>query len=293
MLAYSRKSKKLISLKKRGLLKFLYTSFIGRLLLKVLVNKKISILYGKYNDSRLSCYKIKKFIKDNNINMREYKTEKYDSFNNFFTRNIILSKRPMDIDKNKLISVADSKLTVYKINEDLMFEVKSSKYSIESLIKNKTLARGYKNGLCLVFRLDVDDFHRYCYLDNGNLLKRKYIDGFLHTVNPVVYDKHKVFAENCREYSVLETENFGTVVQIEVGALMVGKITNNNLKEFKKGEEKGYFSFGGSTIIILIKDNQVKIDDDILKYSKVGIETIVKYRESIGVKNNVKNSRRN
>ena len=82
---------------------------------------------------------------------------------------------------------------------------------------------------------------------------------------------------------MLKTRNFGTMIQIEVGALLVGKIQNHPVTEFKKGDEKGYFELGGSTIILLTQSN-IAVDEDILENSRKGIETKVHYSERIGVK---------
>lgn len=130
----------------------------------------------------------------------------------------------------------------------------------------------------------MDDYHRYIFFDSGTLDRTYYIPGRLHTVSPIVYDFYRVFQENSRQVSVLETEHFGTVVQVEVGALMVGKIVNYPVQTFQKGEEKGYFEFGGSTIILLLEPNQVEIDSLILKYSKQGMEVKVKLGTVLGKK---------
>ena len=95
-----------------------------------------------------------------------------------------------------------------------------------------------------------------------------------------VTKEHKIYKENHREYSILETKNFGQIIYMEVGAMMIGKIINHNKKEFKKGEEKGYFLPGASTVVIVI--NNIELDRDIIKNSKNNIETIVNVGEKIG-----------
>ena len=93
-----------------------------------------------------------------------------------------------------------------------------------------------------------------------------------------------MFTENNREVSLLNTQNFDEVLWIEVGALNIGKIHNHNKTNFKRYEEKGYFSFGGSTIILLFQNNTIRLDKDILYYSNKGIETIIYYGDIIGEK---------
>ena len=205
--------------------------------------------------------------------MDEYEEKKYSSFNDFFIRQIKSGKRILE---NDLIAICDSKLSIYKINNDSTLNIKNSVYTIEELIGEK---RNYK--YALVFRLCVDDYHHYAYPDDGEVVSTKYINGVLHTVQPIAHKKYKVFHENSRTVTFLDCSNLGDVCYIEVGALMVGKIVNENVTEFKKGQEKGHFEFGGSTVILLI-DKDIKIREDILNNSNNEIETVVKMGESIG-----------
>ncbi len=282
---YSRETKDYYTQKESGDLglKFLYNTILGRLILKGLVNPGISKLSGQYNDSKYSKRKIEKFIKKNNIDMNEFIEEEYQNFNDFFTRTIKEEKRPMSHNPKRFISPADSKVLAYDITDDLMLKIKGSTYDLNELVNNEEDLSEFKNGKCLVFRLCVDDYHHYCYPDTGKLLKYNAIDGKLHTVRSIS-SKYKIYKENQREYSIIETENFDKIVYIEVGAMMVGKIVNNITKEFSKGEEKGYFKLGGSTIVLLVKENQLIIDKDIINNSKKDIETQVKYRETIATK---------
>ena len=145
------------------------------------------------------------------------------------------------------------------------------------------LADEYRGGLCLVFRLTVDDYHHYHFIDDGTADKDHFIKGVFHTVNPIASDYYPIYKTNSRSYTVLHTKHFGDVVQMEVGAMMVGKITNLNKKTFKRGEEKGYFEFGGSTVILFIKKDIVDIDKDILNISKNEDEVRVLMGERIGI----------
>ena len=147
----------------------------------------------------------------------------------------------------------------------------------------------YNNGNCEIISLCVDNYHRYCYIDNGVLGKTKFMEGVLHTVNPEALKHYDIYKENSRECSILHTENFGSVMQIEVGALMVGKIKNIHTtgRAFNKGDEKGYFEFGGSTIVLFIEKDKVDIDDDLIQNTLEGYETAVKMGERIGMRKNL------
>ena len=124
----------------------------------------------------------------------------------------------------------------------------------------------------------------YAYAESGVKSRNRFIEGGLHTVRPVALEERPVFTENCREYCLIKTEKFGTLVQMEVGAMLVGKISNDNMGKgpVKRGEEKGHFEYGGSTIIVLLRRGAAEIREDILQASKEGIETPVKLGEAIG-----------
>ncbi len=280
-----RNSDKIEEVKSTKTLSFFYNTLIGRILLKICTMKFISDIAGIYMNSRLSKYKIKKFIKDNKIKITDYEKTNYNSFNEFFTRKIISIKRPINMTKTAFISPCDSKLSVYTISDDLTLYIKDSYYTIDTIIDKKIL-KEYKEGYALVFRLSPTDYHRYCYIDSGYQEKNNKIKGILHTVQPIALKRYNFYKTNTREWTILHTNNFDEVVHIEIGAMAIGKIKNEHENYiFKKGEEKGYFEFGGSTIVLLVKKGIINIDEDILENSKNNIETYVKYGEKIGKKN--------
>lgn len=264
-------------------LDFLYGTAIGRIILKPLTAPAISKIAGAFLSTKLSCFLIKPFIKSNNIDMSQYKKEKYGSYNEFFSRHIAPGARPVDMDKYHFISPADSKLTVIPIGDDTFFNIKHTRYNVESLLKNRSLAERYKGGYVMIFRLCVDDYHRYCYVCDGEKGENVFIKGVLHTVNPIANDYYPIYKENCREYTTLDSEVFGRLTIMEVGALMVGKIVNHHGKtRVKRGQEKGYFQFGGSTVVVLVEKDKILIDNDILENSRENIETIVRMGEKVG-----------
>lgn len=281
---FDRKTKKYIKEQTNSALSFLYNNMIGRFFLFILTRRLVSKLGAIYLNSPLSKGRIKKMIKKHDIDLSEYEKCDYKSFNEFFMRKKKNPLKGINKNENILLAPADSRLTVYEIDDETCLNIKNSKYTIEELLQDSSLARKYKGGYCLVYRLCVNDYHHYYYVDDAKVIDTKKINGVLHTVQPISFKKYKVFVENAREYNVLETKNFGTVVQMEIGALMVGKICNNDLKTVKRGEEKGHFEFGGSTVVILIEKDKVKIDDDILEHSSKDIETKVSLFDSVGRK---------
>lgn len=262
-------------------LNFLYNTIPGRIILKLLINPFISKIVGFYHDMPLSKLKIKSFIKNNNIIMEEYEKKEYKNFNDFFTR-----KRKNKIKKLKegeFASPADSKLLVYKITKDLKVTIKNSTYTLNELVDNKIDLKDYKNGYCLIFRLAVDDFHRYVFPDSGVVEEIYNIKGKLHTVSSISKE-YPIYKENHRIITKLNTKNFDDLIFIEVGALCVGKIINHDIKEYNICDEKGYFKMGGSTIAILIKDKKLLLDKDILDNATKEIEVKLKCGEKIGIK---------
>lgn len=268
--------------KQNILLKKLYGTVCGRVILKALTAPAVSKAAGAFMDSRLSVPLIKRFIKSSGIDTSQYVMKKFRSYNEFFTRRVKRGMRPIDRMPSHFISPCDSKLTVYKIGKSSVFRIKGSRYRVSGLIQNDFLAKRYEGGYCMIFRLEVDDYHRYCYIDSGTKTENTFINGELHTVNPIALEHYNIYKRNCREYTVLHTENFGDVVQVEVGAMMVGRIVNRHgAAEVVRGEEKGKFEFGGSTIVLLVQEDMIRIDDDILRNSAENIETVVKYGEKV------------
>ena len=265
-------------------LRFLYNNKIGRIILRPLISKSVSKLSGKLLDCRASKILIGPFIKKNDINVDDYQLENINCFNDFFCRQIKDGRRPIDTDKNNLIAPCDGLLSIYRITDDLVLSVKQSKYTISRLLKDKKLASYFDGGYVFVYRLCVNHYHRYVYFDSGKKYNDRIIKGVYHTVRPVALEKYPVFIENQRQYSVIDSDGFGRVVQMEVGAMLVGRIVNNSPLACKvvRGMEKGYFEYGGSTIIVLLSKDRVEIRSDFRDILNKNIETPVVMGEVVG-----------
>ena len=265
------------------LLEKLYGRAVGRCILRPLVSPVVSMLGGRILDSRISVLAVEPFIRRNGINMKDYEEKKYSSYNDFFIRKLRQGAREMDMDERHFISPCDCRLSVYPIEPQMEVTIKNTCYTVGSLLRDERLAEHFKDGYLWVFRLSVDDYHRYIYVDNGRESVRRRIPGVLHTVNPVANDVCPIYKENTREYSLLKSEHFGTLLMMEVGALMVGKIENRPVvSHVRRGQEKGNFAFGGSTIIYMSQKDKVFPDMDILVNSADGIETKVQIGSRIG-----------
>ncbi|MCR4923016.1 MAG: phosphatidylserine decarboxylase [Lachnospiraceae bacterium] len=244
------------------LLRFLYHTMPGRLILKPLTAPIVSNISGRLLDHPLSKVFIPAFIRKYNIDMKEFEDISYESFNEFFCRRIRPEFRPIERDPLTLISPCDGFLSVYPISNDLVVPVKGCEYSISSLLRSPSIAKRYEGGLCMVFRLCVNNYHRYCFPDGGKVSSLRHIPGLFHTVRPVALEAFPVFTENSREYCLLKTESFGTLLLMEVGAMLVGRICNHKVEgEVLRGAEKGYFQYGGSTVIVLVQKDRLRLFD--------------------------------
>ena len=272
----------------RRLTNLLYGTYLGRCFCELFLKwRPLSNLYGRLQNQPRSIRKIDRFIEKCRIRTDEIDVPQggYRCFNDFFARKLKPGRRPIHPDPRILISPADSRVLAYPINENTVYPVKGVTFTVEELIGSRSNAFAYNGGVCLVFRLAPSDYHRFCYIDDGEHEAVNSIDGNLHSVNPVaIRSSLKIFQKNYREYCILKTKNFGDVIEIEVGALLVGKI-HQNLRgggRFFRGQEKGYFEFGASTIVMVFKPSVVVIDEDVAEYSKRGIETRVQYGSAIG-----------
>ena len=265
-------------------LNFLYNTKIGRIILRPLLLKPVSDFSGWLLDSKLSKRLITTFVNANNIHTDDYILEDINSFNDFFCRKIKPELRPIDTNENHLIAPCDGLIKVYSIKDDLVIPVKQSKFTISDLLVDKNLAKEFDGGYCLVYRLCVNHYHRYSYFETGEKSDDVVIKGIYHTVQPVALEAGPVFIQNSRQYTVIDTDNFGRCIQMEVGAMLVGRIVNNQPKagHVSRGKEKGHFEYGGSTIIVLVPPDKVVIDKDIMYASNQGIETSIKMGQTVG-----------
>ena len=255
---------------------FLYKTVCGRVALKLLASRAVSKACGAFLDSSLSHFLIKPFVQKNKINLDDYQTDGIKTFNQFFRRKIKPGRREFDANPNNLCAPCDGLLSVWNIQDGTVIPVKQSEYSVASLLNDDALAKEFDGGICLVFRLCVDNYHRYCYAESGTKSENVFIPGTLHTVRPIALESRPVFAQNCREYTTIQSQVFGKLVQMEVGAMLVGRIVNHQgAGVAERGKEKGFFEYGGSTIILLLKKGAVQIKKEFLQNSLCGTESPV------------------
>ena len=271
-------------------LKFLYNNPLGKMFRFFFRHGIAARLYGAWQNSRFSKGAIKSFITNYTVDMDDFEIPKggYASFNDFFVRKLKPGARRVDEHSETVVSPCDGKCFVlFDVTEQSDFLVKDKKLKLEDLFKNKERAQEYEHGTLLIFRLAPYDYHRYHFPIDAIPSEISVISGVYESVNPFVYKIGILpLTENERDIVMLETQQFGTVPMIMVGAMLVGKIhhTYKVKEENKKGDEMGYFAFGGSTILLIFKKDSIKVRDDILDHSRQGYETAVKMGEYVGKK---------
>lgn len=269
--------------KQTRLVKKLYQTHWGRILLMILTKPWVSKLAGHFMDSRLSRVLIPRFITSNNIDMDLYEDVKYASFNDFFTRKIKSQFRPIEMNHNVLIAPCDGFLSVHKIDSCSLFEIKGQNYSMDQLVRDSDISLKYHGGTLLVFRLTVTDYHRYHYPDSGIKDCNTKIPGVLHTVNPSAAQARNIYCENSREYYTIHTDSFGDILMMQVGALLVGEIRNAHQKAvIHRGQEAGHFAYGGSTIILCLEKGMVEVFPEFSTTLGTNNEVSVKMGQPIG-----------
>lgn len=267
------------------LLGFLYGSVVGRQVLKILIRPGVSKMVGRFLDCRLSACLIKYFIRANHLDLSDYECRNYRSFNDFFTRKVKKGARQIEYAPDCLISPCDAAAMVLPVDGTSTFSIKKAEYTVRRLLRSRKLAEDFMGGTALILRLSVNDYHRYCYVDDGSIAYYRTIPGVFHTVMPIANEYYPVYHENAREYCLLHSDHFGDMIVMEVGALLVGRIVNDKVcGRVRRGEEKGYFEFGGSTIVLLLKKDVVQWNEKLLEKSKNGEETPVKMGEVLGIR---------
>lgn len=270
-----------------GFLKLLYNNPFGKMALLPMVKRKfLSSWYGKLMNKPNSINKINNFVRELQIDMTEAErpAEDYISFNDFFYRKLKSGARPIESD---FVSPGDGKLLAFKNISDIHnFFVKGRKFTLEEFLGNKELAKKHRDSSLIILRLAPNDYHRYHFPYDGIPSEVTKIKGDYFSVSPYALAGNftRVFCENKREFCTLSTKDKGDIIIAPVGATMVGSIieTFTPNSEVKKGDEMGYFAFGGSTIVLLVDSSKITIDNDILENTKNKMETFVKMGEKIG-----------
>lgn len=268
-------------------LNFLYKNSVGKVVRSCLTKPWASSLAGWACDKRLSSYYIKPFINTYDINMKEAKDPitHFKTFNDFFVRKLKDGARTFDGNPATVISPADGTIMVIEnITQTMQFPVKESQFDLATFLGDKKMAQEYEGGTLLLFRLAPWDYHRFHFPINCTPLPATHIKGIYESVHPIAYVTGvQPLTQNERHLTILKTDHLGDICMVSVGALFVGAIKETYTPNHKhhKGDEAGYFCFGGSTIVLLFKKNTITLNAEYVRNSKLGKETPLKMGTTI------------
>lgn len=261
-------------------LRFMYSNPLGAGLRELFFKRSFfSKLYGAWASSSISASTVPQFIKRYGIKMADFVEPQggFKSFNAFFTRKLAKNARPIDPNPKVLVFPADARhFVIPTIKQGQVFNVKGDTFDLATFLGDAALSKRYEGGSLLISRLCPIDYHRFHTPCNGTLGTSRIIKGPLYSVNPLALAKRpSIFWENQRVITPLETQNFGLIQYVEVGATCVGKIVQTARPgPVQKGQEKGYFAFGGSTVVLLMEPGKATFSQSLLEASSKGLETL-------------------
>jgi phosphatidylserine decarboxylase len=267
----------------RGL-RLLYETWWGSVLLHAIIKRKwFSHLTGFLNRSPFSRRKIPSFVKQLEIDDSEAElpASAYQSLDAFFTRKLKPGARPIDLNPLHLVAPAEGRVLAFAEMPDGKLTIKGCAVNIEELVGG---LNGFKPGAGFVIRLAPCDYHRFHFPTDCQVSDPVRVGRVLHSVHPIALKAGAPSFRNKRMVSMLSGTNCGRMLQIEVGALTVGSIVQTcDRGPVKRGQEKGYFRFGGSTVILLTEPGRILPDEDLLEATSRGLETLVKVGTRIGL----------
>ncbi len=241
-------------------------------------NPIFSSLYGWWQNLSFTKRNVPNFIKRYGVDESEFaeSVASFKSFNDFFVRKLKASARPIAAGEDVAVIPADGRYLFFpNIQVSEGFIVKGKKFNLSTFLEDEALAEKYKQGTMVVARLCPSDYHRFHFPCDSIPNAAKLINGWLYSVNPIALKRDiDIFVQNKRAITQMDKTPFGKVLYIEVGATNVGSITQTyEADQFQpKGMEKGFFSFGASTIVLLFPPDSITLDPDLIAASQQGCE---------------------
>jgi phosphatidylserine decarboxylase len=272
-------------------LRWLYSSSIsGQVALHVLVKRAIfSAWYGRRMNKPKSVFQVLPFIADHDLDVDEFTKSAfaYKTFNEFFYRKLKDSARPIQADPASAVLPADGRHLVFPdVDAADGFYVKGERFDLAELLGGEQVARQFAGGSMLISRLAPVDYHRFHFPCACRAGRASEIRGPLFSVSPIALRRNiRYLVQNKRMITLLDSERFGAVAMVEVGATLVGGIRQTYLPggQMKKGEEKGLFKFGGSCVITVFQKGRITFDADLVEQSAQFTETYAKMGERLGL----------
>ncbi len=273
-------------------LQWTYGSPLGRLSLDLLVKRRIfSAWYGWRMDRPASRSKILPFIAQYGLDPDEFAEppENFHTFNEFFYRRLKPSARLIATDPNTLVFPADGRHFGFPdLSEAAEFYVKGQRFDLARFLQDDALTKRYEGGTMVFSRLCPVDYHRFHFPVDGTPGPLRLINGALYSVNPIALRKRLAYLwENKRAIARIPTQEFGEVLACPIGATCVGGIvpTYEADTPIERGQEMGYFKFGGSSIILLFEPDAVRLNADLVEWTRKGIEVYAQMGQPLGTLN--------
>lgn len=272
-----------------GFLSWSYNTRLGRLVTDLVLRQKVvSRVYGWVQNQPWTRKTIRPFVRKLDVDMSESirQIEDFTSFNDFFTREINLSKRPVEEDPHVCISPTDGRALAYPtVEPDMTFRIKGSSFNLREFLRDDDLVNTFARGSMLINRLYLSDYHHFHFPDSGTPGNAMMIEGKYYAVGPYALNPLVPFyAENHRMVTLFDSDHFGQIGIIEIGAFTVGSIQQRYRPGIyvQKGARKGFFALGGSTVVLLFERGTIHLDADLVSHSRNESETCVRMGESIG-----------
>lgn len=272
-------------------LRWAYENPLGRATTWMIARRALfSHYFGWRMNWRASAQRVFPFIVDYNLDVEEFAKSafEYRTFNEFFTRALKPSARPIAEPENPRLAVfpADGRhLAFADVSTAPGFYVKGATFSLEQLLGGPELAAEFAGGSMLISRLCPVDYHRFHFPVAGTPDDGRLIGGWLYSVSPIALRRNvEYLTQNKRRLTLIDSPEFGRVAMLEVGATNVGSIVETYVpgRPLPKGEEKGLFKFGGSCVITVFARGRIRFDADVLEQSSQFRETYARMGDRLG-----------
>lgn len=272
-----------------GALRWSYGNPLGKISLEAFVKRPFfSKWYGRRMSTPESTARILPFIARYGLDPTDFAeaAESYGSFNEFFYRKLKKEARPIDADPAIVVFPADGRhLGFERASTIAGVFVKGQKFDLPALLGDAELAARYADGALILSRLCPVDYHRFHFPAEGVPGETRLIEGPLFSVNPIALRQKLAYLwTNKRTITELKTGRFGTVLCLEIGATCVGTIAQTFQPgvAVKKGDEKGYFAFGGSSTITIFEPGVITLETDLASNSAQQIELYARIGSRMG-----------
>ncbi|MGB8467806.1 MAG: archaetidylserine decarboxylase [Candidatus Babeliales bacterium] len=249
---------------------YLYETYVGKAGAWFINNAYAARIAGWYADHHIPfitawhLYTFTKYINTDDIDAATL--ARCRTFNDIFTRKLKPDARPIaqPHDNAVVVSPADgAMLVVPNIQHNTEFIVKGKPFTLERFFNNHQQAAVYAGGTLVIIYLSPVDYHRFHMPVTGRTIQHTHINGAYESVHPSIFNQIQPLQENERHVIMIETPHQVPIAYFAVGAMFVGQIQYTTAigTSLHKGEELGYFCFGGSTIALLFPPNSFILDD--------------------------------